>query len=91
LFLFCHLHIHVAVSVAARVVSRSPLKYKNYSMTIVPAPGNIVQVSGVGGDTDTEDISLLLASKRCGFASVDEVIDSHQAGTFYAVMATDDG
>jgi hypothetical protein len=83
--------MHVAVSVAARVVSRSPLKYKNYSMTIVPAPGNIVQVSNAGADIDSEEISLLLTSKRCDFASVEKVIDSHQAGTFYAVMMTDDG
>jgi hypothetical protein len=87
----CHLHIHVAVPVAARVVSRSPLQYKNYSMTIVPAPGNIVQVNGIDGDTGTEDISLLLASKKCGFASVEKVIDSHQADTLYAVMTTYDG
>jgi hypothetical protein len=83
--------ICILLSVAAHVVSRSPLKYDNYSMTIVPAPSNIVQVSGVGADTGTEDISLLLTSKKCGCASVEEVIDSHQAGTFYAVMTTDDG
>ncbi len=77
--------------VASRVISRSPIKYKDSSMTVVRASADVVEVSGLPAGADTESIQLLLESRKCGWLSVREVKASQQADTMYAILTTDDG
>ncbi len=83
------MYILCTLAVAARVVSKSPLKYKTYTLTVVPAPGNVVQISGVGANT--AGLDLLLENKKCGYVRAKKLTGCQQTDTVYAVMHTDHG